>query len=80
MGSYSSLRWTPQAIEYLFLGRRGKRAFARGLRKMGFDVVPVEDHWKFTYIKAVKSRRLPEHGIELRFATASAQAPARPAF
>jgi superfamily II DNA or RNA helicase len=36
-----------------------RRAFRQGLRGFGFDVVDVADHWKFTYIKAIRSGRAP---------------------
>ena len=36
-----------------------RQAFAHRLRSFGFDVVEVTDHWKFTYLKAIRSGRAP---------------------
>ena len=42
-------------------------AFVRGLKELGFDQFAVEDRWKFTYIRALKARRVPNEAVELRF-------------
>jgi hypothetical protein len=39
----------------------------RGLKQMGFDQFAVEDLWKFTHIRALKSSRVPDQSVELRF-------------
>jgi hypothetical protein len=41
--------------------------FAKALEGLGFAVVSVEDKWKFTHIRALKSERLPREGVQLRF-------------
>jgi superfamily II DNA or RNA helicase len=41
--------------------------FANDLRRLGFDVLPVEDRWKFTHIHAVKTERQPDQGLDLHF-------------
>ncbi|HMC67074.1 MAG TPA: DEAD/DEAH box helicase family protein [Gemmataceae bacterium] len=41
--------------------------FVDGLRAFGFDVVKVEDLWKFTRIRALKTERQPRLEVELRF-------------
>jgi hypothetical protein len=41
-------------------------AFAKGLETLGFDV-RVEDKWKFTHIRAMKTERQPRGGVELNF-------------
>jgi hypothetical protein len=45
-----------------------RRAFRQSLRSFGFDVVEVADHWKFTYIKAIRSGRasLPDATIAFK--------------
>jgi ubiquinone/menaquinone biosynthesis C-methylase UbiE len=44
-----------------------RNAFASGLAKLGFAIVSVEDKWKFTHIRAIKTEGRPGDGIELRF-------------
>lgn len=41
--------------------------FASGLRAAGFDVVGVEDRWKFTRIRALRGDRRPREGVPIRF-------------
>jgi superfamily II DNA or RNA helicase len=41
--------------------------FVNGLEPFGFAVVTVEDKWKFTHIRALKTERKPREGAELRF-------------
>lgn len=41
--------------------------FVAGLKALGFDVVGVEDLWKFTHIRALKTERAPREKVELRF-------------
>jgi hypothetical protein len=41
--------------------------FAKGLESLGFAVVSVDDKWKFTHIRAMKTERQPRGGVELRF-------------
>jgi hypothetical protein len=38
--------------------------FAASLRDLGFDVVAVEDAWKFTHVRALKAERRPIDGQE----------------
>ena len=38
-----------------------------GLRAFGFDVIKVEDLWKFTHIRALKTERRPREDGEPRF-------------
>jgi ubiquinone/menaquinone biosynthesis C-methylase UbiE len=42
-------------------------AFVAGLKKLGFAIVEVRDAWKFTHIRAMKTERAPEAGVELHF-------------
>jgi superfamily II DNA or RNA helicase len=42
-------------------------AFVKGLEGLGFAVVSVEDKWKFTHIRALKTERSPRGDLELRF-------------
>ena len=44
-----------------------RNQFAKALEGLGFAVVSVEDKWKFTHIRALKTERAPSEGIELRF-------------
>ena len=39
----------------------------RGLETLRFAVVSVEDEWKFTDLRALKTERQPRDGVELRF-------------
>ncbi|WP_161602188.1 zinc-ribbon domain-containing protein [Tautonia marina] len=41
--------------------------FARDLARLGFDVVRVEDWWKFTHIRALKTDRTPQDGAASTF-------------
>jgi len=41
--------------------------FVKGLEVLGFAVVTIEDKWKFTHIRALKTERPPREGVELRF-------------
>jgi hypothetical protein len=41
--------------------------FARDLARLGFDVVRVEDWWKFTFIRALKTDRRSSEEAQLRF-------------
>jgi superfamily II DNA or RNA helicase len=41
--------------------------FVEGLRKLGFAVVSVEDKWKFTHIRALKTDSRPSEDVDLRF-------------
>jgi hypothetical protein len=41
--------------------------FVAGLKGLGFAVVSVEDKWKFTHIRALKTERQPREDLELRF-------------
>jgi superfamily II DNA or RNA helicase len=44
-----------------------KTGFAKALEGLGFAVVSVEDKWKFTHIRALKTERQPRQQVELRF-------------
>jgi superfamily II DNA or RNA helicase len=44
-----------------------RKGFARGLERLGFAIVSIEDKWKFTHIRALKSDRQPRDGREIRF-------------
>jgi superfamily II DNA or RNA helicase len=41
--------------------------FAEMLKGLGFAIVNVEDRWKFTHIRAIKTEGQPAQGIQLRF-------------
>ncbi|MEO6723893.1 MAG: methyltransferase-like protein, partial [Blastocatellia bacterium] len=41
--------------------------FAKDLEGLGFDVIRVEDKWKFTHIRAQKNERQPHEPVELQF-------------
>ena len=41
--------------------------FVENLRGLGFVVVSVEDRWKFTHIRAMKTEVRPLREVELRF-------------
>jgi hypothetical protein len=43
------------------------RQFQNELEALGFDVVSVQDMWKFTHIRAMKTERRLQEGVELRF-------------
>jgi Hypothetical methyltransferase len=44
-----------------------RNAFVKGLEALGFAIVSVEDQWKFTHIRALKTERQPREDLELRF-------------
>ena len=44
-----------------------RNGFAKALEGLGFAIVSVEDKWKFTHIRAIKTERPPRDGIEMRF-------------
>ena len=44
-----------------------RNGFAKTLEALGFAIVSVEDKWKFTHIRAIKTERPPRDGIEMRF-------------
>ncbi len=44
-----------------------REQFVKSLEGLGFAVVTVEDKWKFTHIRALKTERKPSEGIELQF-------------
>jgi len=39
----------------------------KALESLAFAVVTVEDKWKFTHIRALKTERKPRDDVELRF-------------
>jgi hypothetical protein len=41
--------------------------FVEGLKRLGFAVVSVEDKWKFTHLRALKTERRPEQDVTLKF-------------
>ena len=41
--------------------------FTRNLEELGFAVIRVEDKWKFTHIRALKTECQPRESTELRF-------------
>jgi hypothetical protein len=44
-----------------------RAGFVKSLEALGFAVVTVEDKWKFTHIRALKSERKPQNDVQLRF-------------
>jgi ubiquinone/menaquinone biosynthesis C-methylase UbiE len=44
-----------------------REQFLKSLEALGFAVVTVEDRWKFTHIRALKTERRPREGTDLRF-------------
>ena len=44
-----------------------REAFARDLAKLGFDVISVQDMWKFTHIRAMKVERPQIDNVSLSF-------------
>jgi len=44
-----------------------RKGFAKALEGLGFAIMSLEDMWKFTHIKAIKTERPPRDGIEMRF-------------
>jgi hypothetical protein len=41
--------------------------FAEGLKGLGYDIVSIEDRWKFTYIRALKTELQPRECIKMGF-------------
>lgn len=41
--------------------------FVESLKGLGFAVVSVEDQWKFTHIRALKTERRPDQSVDIRF-------------
>ncbi len=41
--------------------------FAKGLEALGFTLVTIEDEWKFTHIRALKTERRPGVDVQLHF-------------
>jgi hypothetical protein len=56
--------------------RANRRAFTHSLRDFGFDVVEVSDHWKFTYVKAIRNSRAPSVDATIAFKQPAAESPA----
>jgi hypothetical protein len=44
-----------------------REQFVRSLEALGFAVVTVEDKWKFTHVRALKTERRPREDVELQF-------------
>ncbi len=44
-----------------------RNAFIKAVEGIGFAIVNVEDKWKFTHIRALKTERRPREDVELRF-------------
>jgi SAM-dependent methyltransferase len=44
-----------------------RNRFAESLQRLGFAVVSIEDRWKFTHIRALKTELRPQGEIDLRF-------------
>ena len=44
-----------------------RNAFVKALEGLGFAIVSVEDKWKFTHIRALKTERRPSEDMVLRF-------------
>jgi hypothetical protein len=44
-----------------------RNAFVKGLEALGFAIVSVEDKWKFTHIRVLKTERRPREDMELWF-------------
>ncbi len=44
-----------------------RAGFVDGLKLLGFDIVSVEDKWKFTHIRGMKTERQPHEDVALRF-------------
>jgi superfamily II DNA or RNA helicase len=44
-----------------------RNAFVKALEGLGFAIVSVEDKWKFTHIRALKTERQPREDLDLRF-------------
>jgi Hypothetical methyltransferase len=41
--------------------------FRTDLEALGFAVITVQDMWKFTHIRAMKTERQPQEEVELKF-------------
>ena len=41
--------------------------FVQDLKQLGFDQFAVEDRWKFSYIRALKAKRVPNPEVTLSF-------------
>ena len=46
---------------------KDREQFVRDLARLGFDVFPVEDAWKFTYIHAIKTEQRPDPTVTMTF-------------
>jgi hypothetical protein len=44
-----------------------KDGFVKALEALGFAIVSVEDKWKFTHIRAIKTEARVDDAIEMRF-------------
>ena len=44
-----------------------REQFAKNLEHLGFDVIRIEDLWKFTDIRAIKPERRGREDFEVRF-------------
>jgi ubiquinone/menaquinone biosynthesis C-methylase UbiE len=44
-----------------------RNVFVKALEGLGFAIVSVEDKWKFTHIRVLKTERRPREDVELRF-------------
>jgi Hypothetical methyltransferase/Type III restriction enzyme, res subunit len=44
-----------------------RKGFAKALEALGFAIVSVEDSWRFTHIRALRTERQPREDVELQF-------------
>ena len=44
-----------------------RNQFAKALQELGFAMVSLEDKWKFTHIRALKTERPPQREVVVRF-------------
>jgi superfamily II DNA or RNA helicase len=44
-----------------------RNAFVKSLERLGFAIVSVEDKWRFTHIRAMKTERRPREDLDFRF-------------
>jgi hypothetical protein len=66
--AYRTLKLDGQLHIIEATARFGNRdQFAEGLQGLGFAVVSVEDTWKFTHIRALKTEHRARGDVELRF-------------
>jgi hypothetical protein len=66
--AHRTLKMDGQLHIFEATSRFGNRdAFVSGLKKLGFDQFAVEDRWKFTYIRALKARRVCDSSVLLTF-------------